>query len=416
MRTIRHLAIAILAALSLAACTDHQDLLAPQAKPNKAILPPQPCYSISCMPQPTYVDVSAGMQVTCAVHSVPRLTIPTHSNVFCWGDNNNGMLGTGQNTTTEVCINNVGGSSSKEHCSSTPMAVAGLRQFFSVSVGATHVCAIEAGSNAVFCWGDNRQGQLGISTAPGLWSFTPTNPVASLAFNSVSAGYNQTCGVTTASELYCWGNGSPTPTQQQAGTTFKSVSVEGFQGPCALDTNGQTCKTDFHGPYSFLGQGSMSRHLCEITTSGMTQCFGDNNVGQLGGGNANLTTNLVQVVMPANVASFQFVATGENHSCALAGTDAFCWGHGYFGELGTETQNSANVPQKVHSPWGTTLVFSKITGGSQHTCGLAQGGSIWCWGRNESGQLGVGSASNFIYGSSDPSVVGSSLAMRVVGS
>jgi alpha-tubulin suppressor-like RCC1 family protein len=379
-----------------------------------------PCRSIACQPQPTFVDVSAGARVTCAVHSVSIISLeigtPTASNLRCWGDNTNGMLGTGFGTTTEICTSSVGGITIQEHCSSTPLTVAGGLLFSAVSVGGTHVCAIQRSTGAAFCWGDNRSGELGINSNGALWLGTPTTPVPGFSFNSISAGDGQTCGVTTAQALVCWGKGSSTPTQLLVGTLFNSVSVEGSLGPCGLDTSAQTCKTDFHGPYAILGQGGMSRHLCEITTSGITQCFGDNNVGQLGNGNTTLTNNLVQVLMPANVSAFQFVATGENHSCALSGTDAFCWGHGYFGEIGNEMTNGANRPQMVHSPFGTTLVFSKITAGSQHTCGLAQGGSIWCWGRNESGQLGVGSSQNFIFQSSDPMVVGSALPMRVVGS
>jgi alpha-tubulin suppressor-like RCC1 family protein len=391
-------AIAILIAI---ACSDQnqRDPLSPKA-PDKALAPVQPCLSIACMPQPNYLDLSAGTAVTCAIHSTPYRAyyIIYQSNLYCWGDNTNGMLGIGVGAAPEVCTNNVGtnyGTNFKVPCSTKPLPVNAPRYFSSVSVGVTHVCAIESASGAAFCWGNNDFGQLGITT--GGTSFVPTTPVATYVFASISAGAGATCGITTTQQQVCWGYGFGT-TPTVIGTGFKSVSVTNTLGACALTTNGQSC-AGWRGAYDFLGQGTTARHLCQIQGT-VTECWGEGTLGQLGDAHVipigssytARSTMPVVVAQPAGATttiSFQSVATGYMHSCALSGGDAYCWGHGWFGELGNGTQNSTNRPNKVIPPYGVTLSFTKISVGDGHSCGIS-GGSIWCWGRNESGQLGVG--------------------------
>jgi alpha-tubulin suppressor-like RCC1 family protein len=399
-----------------AACTDHKDLLSPPTQMEAALAPaPGRCISIVlCTPRPNWIDLSAGAAVTCAVHSQPLLTIPTQSNLFCWGDNYNFMLGVGM--TAERCPGGYSYNVSPTSCSTVPLPVAGTRQFASVSVGATHVCAIESGTAQAFCWGNNANGQLGLGFARVGYVGTPTDPVDNFTFNSVAAGTGQTCGVTTAQDIVCWGGSfGVTPVMQSNGVDkFVSVTLEGPPSAtvvCGLTTSGGTCG-GFRSPYSVLGQGTTANHFCQITSS-QVECWGENSQGQLG------TPTSKQTSAPSSrpvqvLGTFQSVATGELHTCALSGTDAFCWGHNFAGELGDETQGSKSVPTKVSSPWGTTLVFAKIAVGAEHTCGLANN-QIWCWGRNDSGQLGLGTTFTWLTYPTYAPVVGSSIAQKVSG-
>ena len=407
---LARIGLAAVAMLTAFACSDQnlRDPLSPDAASSKALLPPKPCYSIICQPQPNFVDVSAGNAVTCAVHSIPyRLLLISESNLYCWGDNSNGMLGIGAGAAPETCTNNVGtnyGTNFQVPCSTKPLPVNGLRLFSSVSVGGSHVCALESGSGLAFCWGANDAGQLGIgSVGTSGANFVPTSSVGSYAFSQISAGVGATCGVTTTQDFVCWGNGfggSPVV----VGNGFKSVSATSDLGNCAMTTSGGTC-AGWRGAYDFLGQGTTARTLCQIQGT-VTECWGEGTLGQLGDAHVvpvgtrytARSTLPVVVAQPAGATttvSFQSVATGFMHSCALSGGDAYCWGHGWFGELGSGTQNSANRPNKVLPPSGVTLNFTKITVGDGHTCGISAG-SIWCWGRNESGQLGLGSNSQWL--------------------
>jgi len=75
--------------------------------------------------------------------------------------------------------------------------------FLSVSAGFAHTCAI-TGSAQAFCWGDNTEGQLGISPkapdrlAPeGEHISVPTPVYGGMSFSAIPAGHDHTCGLTT---------------------------------------------------------------------------------------------------------------------------------------------------------------------------------------------------------------------------
>src|SRR5262249_52066144 len=80
------------------------------------------------------------------------------------------------------------------------------------------------------------------------------------------------------------------------------------------------------------------------------------------------------------------LTAGERHSCALRsdGT-AWCWGRNRSGELGDGTTEDRTAPVQVAA--GATR-FSAIAAGIDHTCAVAQDGTVWCWGSNASGQRG----------------------------
>ena len=83
------------------------------------------------------------------------------------------------------------------------------------------------------------------------------------------------------------------------------------------------------------------------------------------------------------------VAIGEAHACALddQGT-IFCWGNNGSGQLGIgSAEPSGLVPAPVAMPDGVR--FTHVAVGSLHTCALDEEGRAWCWGTNEAGQLGI---------------------------
>lgn len=78
-----------------------------------------------------------------------------------------------------------------------------------------------------------------------------------------------------------------------------------------------------------------------------------------------------------------------NHLCALERVTgiAYCWGDGHAGALGIGDRVGGDVPVPVSG----TQRFSSLSVGSYATCGVeTQTGSIYCWGRNEFGDLGDG--------------------------
>jgi alpha-tubulin suppressor-like RCC1 family protein len=98
------------------------------------------------------------------------------------------------------------------------------------------------------------------------------------------------------------------------------------------------------------------------------------------------------------VTSFTFssVVTGGAHSCALT-TDgaALCWGRGESGQLGVAPPSTICALDAGNFPCSLVpvaadggLAFEQLAGGGAHTCGLTSDGTAWCWGDNADGELG----------------------------
>ena len=75
-------------------------------------------------------------------------------------------------------------------------------EYTTVDAGGFHSCAITP-SAAVYCWGYNGDGQLGIGSADNRNVSTPT--LSELTFRQLSGGRYHTCGITLAVVAYCWG-------------------------------------------------------------------------------------------------------------------------------------------------------------------------------------------------------------------
>jgi alpha-tubulin suppressor-like RCC1 family protein len=85
--------------------------------------------------------------------------------------------------------------------------------------------------------------------------------------------------------------------------------------------------------------------------------------------------------------AFVALSLGTSHTCALTGDgQAYCWGNGEEGALGTGDTADRSVP----TPVATDLRFSVVSAGGSHTCGVTLTGEAYCWGANDQGQLGVG--------------------------
>jgi alpha-tubulin suppressor-like RCC1 family protein len=100
--------------------------------------------------------------------------------------------------------------------------------------------------------------------------------------------------------------------------------------------------------------------------------------------------------------SFSSVYAGGAHTCALtAAGNAFCWGRGESGQLGvpapTTTCQTDGGPfpcSMIPIPVETGLGFVRLALGGAHTCALLSDGTAFCWGNNASGQLGDGTTTN----------------------
>jgi alpha-tubulin suppressor-like RCC1 family protein len=83
------------------------------------------------------------------------------------------------------------------------------------------------------------------------------------------------------------------------------------------------------------------------------------------------------------------VEGGNGHTCALkTGGSIWCWGLNANGQLGIGGTAPASAPTQVGTGFGSLAVDFT------HTCGVKTNGEIWCWGLDALGQLGDGVASH----------------------
>jgi alpha-tubulin suppressor-like RCC1 family protein len=133
------------------------------------------------------------------------------------------------------------------------------------------------------------------------------------------------------------------------------------------------------------GGASTSGHSCGTTSSGAAYCWGGNGQGQLGIGYTSQVVNSPTQV--AGALNFQSITTGNNHSCGLTSERiVHCWGAGR--AVGDGTTSERSSPTAV----STNLRFRQISAGLGHTCGVTDEQEAYCWGANWGGQLGNGTA------------------------
>lgn len=128
-----------------------------------------------------------------------------------------------------------------------------------------------------------------------------------------------------------------------------------------------------------------ARTTCVISALGETRCWGQGSTGALGDGSlATFRTVPAQLQLPEPLRS---TTSGTGFSCGLGQSNKlYCWGINNTGQLGDGTTSTRTIP--VTSDPGTT--YATVSSGTNSSCGITTGGTLKCWGLNTSGQLGDG--------------------------
>jgi len=163
--------------------------------------------------------------------------------------------------------------------------------------------------------------------------------------------------------------------------TFTATAVEPAAAAAATPRSGT--------PQPTVSQPAARSEPTPATVTGRTFAVGGNFVCALSSGHLSCRGgNDREQRVRQSSESFAAVAAGVSHACALTGTgQAWCWGADESGQLGDGSRTDRATPDSVV----TDSRFSMLAAGVSHTCGLAADGKVLCWGKNMDGQLGDGS-------------------------
>lgn len=256
-----------------------------------------------------------------------------------------------------------------------------------LACGTAHSVALRE-DGSIWAWGQNRFGQLGLGTYQG--SDHPLQVGSDVDWRQVAVGDLHTLGLKVDGSLWTWGlNGSG-----QLGTG----KAAGFNisNPRRIDAS-----TD----WEIISAGE--RSTAAIRRDGTLWTWGSNDRDMLG-----LGTNVSQVYQPAKVgtnANWRAIAVGNLHMVAVrADGSLWTWGYNHWGQLGTgSSATTAPKPRQV----GTDINWRSVAAGYGHCMALRDDGTLWAWGRNLDGELGIGSWEN----TDRPVQVGVSATWTAVG-
>ena len=277
-----------------------------------------------------FASLSSGKAYTCAVTAA--------GTAYCWGSHDSDELGVGT-----LCDDN------PAKCAPlAPAPVAGRLKFATVSAGPDHACGLTTTGRA-YCWGSDASGKLGVGSVETpcsnplfSCSMSPVPVAGVLRFASVSAGAATTCGVTTAGAAYCWGSNASGQVGGQ--TTQGCTGIMTGRTPCAWSP------VAVSGGLKFATVIASGDHTCGLTTNGTLYCWGD--VADLGAPATTRCSRgmcaAAPVALPVGGLKFANLSVASGHICGIATTGAaYCWGMNRSGQLGNGTTDDSDHPTLI---------------------------------------------------------------------
>ena len=324
---------------------------------------------------PTRATSSTGWtQISASQHAFCGLR---NGEAVCWGTTTNGGLGNGfwtQGAADRVFAPVMGTSGA------TQISL-GWSEHFEAGIDyedLTLACVL-IGSD-VWCWGDNRYGQLAIGAAT--MALVPTEIFGAHRFSDLQVGLSHGCGIENGAVL-CWGSTEfGATTGVLAGNPMKACVP-------SLDCDlAKPKQLNFFAPTATdIAVGAY--HTCALHTPAIT-CWGDSRNGQLVGTTPPPPRER-DIQGPGGAPWTGLFQTGRFGQCAIYRSGASdltaCWGF---------VLQQRNAPTPIAALNGAMgFALGSTTGGISFDCALDSTGTLSCLGDNSLGEYGNGTTTAF---------------------
>ncbi|UCB47451.1 MAG: RCC1 repeat-containing protein [Spirochaetota bacterium] len=259
-----------------------------------------------------------------------------------------------------------------------------------MDAGYYHTIALKE-DGSVWIWGSNDYGQLGNGDYPN----NRSKPVYVLVESggdtlnnivSVAAGYKHSVALKNDRTVWAWG-------MNNTGQLGDNTNIPGTYSDIPVQVVGSGGGGSLTG---IVAVAAGMEHTVALMDDGTVWTWGRNSEGQLGDGNMFTPSATPVQVLGYNgegtLSGVVGIDAGDYHSLAVKedGT-VWAWGHNYWGQLGdgNSPENSKTPVQVVGYEGGGILTgIVAVSAADEHTVALKNGGTVWAWGRNNTGQLG----------------------------
>ncbi len=389
------------------------------------------------------IDIALGPWNTCVVL--------TDNTIKCWGEQDSGILGQDVSILSGV-IDNYGDSITESVFRLPSFGITdndNIGSIKNIAVGRQTSCALLAGGN-IRCWGNTGSTYYtrGNNAAEPSTNYSLTNVATTsgnLKARQMHLGLFHGCAIgqniqstpeliDESKYIYCWGwnpNGQlgigSTNNTNTATPTLLNSAPYVWTTPRRVVTALGWSDED--------GESTYGRFSCALHGTGQLTCWGLNNIGQLGLNSIsqqpsipNTSGSIQTVNLGVTNAKILDIALGAQHVCALYTTSAVtwptgdltspvwalqtchnttcaikCWGENDHNQLGFSNNPNVNYGSdsssaSVASSTAITSLGSsyplQVTAGKMHTCTLNKNNEVYCWGRNDHGEIGQGHTTN----------------------
>lgn len=275
--------------------------------------------------------------------------IRANGTLWAFGDNRYGQLGNGSTTS-----------------GNTPAQVGTDQNWTSVSAGNSHTLALKS-TGTLWSWGRNSSAQLGDGTAVD--RSVPVQVGTASDFVQIIAGSEASAALSADGTVRSWGS--------NANGVFGNGSTASAAMPVIVEGT----------PAQWMA-ASMSYHTMQLKSDGTIWGVGYNSTGGLGDGTNTDRATPVQIGAAQNWVS---LCAGMEFTLGLtADGKLYSWGDNSSGQLGINSNIARNVPGQI----GAAISWSQVATGMNHAAGISSDGKLYCWGDNSVGQVGDGTSGN----------------------